>query len=92
MALLQGVSRKSWLSAVVLGEPVGLAVRWYGVMLVIAIASAVVLAAYRVERYGMNPEHVYAFTPWLLGFGIAGARLFYVIQYRDGFFADSPKE
>jgi phosphatidylglycerol:prolipoprotein diacylglycerol transferase len=71
------------------GEPVGLAVRGYGMMLLSGVASAVFLAAYRAKRRGLNPDLIYSMAPWAFIGGIAGARLFYVIQYRDAFFRGS---
>lgn len=67
------------------GEPIGMAVRGYGVMLLLAVVAAVGLAAYRAPRYGVAADTIYALAPWVLIGGIAGARLFYVIQYRDRF-------
>ena len=73
----------------VAGERIGMAIRGYGVMLVIAVSSATALAAYRVKRAGMNPEWVYSLAPPLLIGGIVGARLFFIIQYRDRFIGDT---
>lgn len=67
------------------GEPLGMAIRGYGVMLLFAVVAAVGLAAYRAPRYGVSAETIYALAPWVFIGGIAGARLFYVIQYRDHF-------
>ena len=71
------------------GNPVGLAVRGYGMMLLAGVGSAVFLAAYRAKRRGIDPELIYSMAPWAFIGGIAGARLFYVIQYRDAFFRGS---
>ena len=71
------------------GEPVGMAIRGYGVMLVIAVGSAVALAVYRAQRRGIDPDVIYSLAPWALIGGIVGARLFFVIQYRDQFISDS---
>ncbi|MCO8124012.1 prolipoprotein diacylglyceryl transferase [Stieleria sp. TO1_6] len=71
------------------GDPVGMAIRGYGVFLVCGVMSAVALAAYRSGRSGLDPDLIYALTPWVFIGGIIGARLFYVIQYRDGFIADT---
>ena len=67
------------------GAPVGMAIRGYGVMLLTGIASAVALAAYRAKRRGIDPEIILSMAPWAFIGGIFGARLFYVIQYRDQF-------
>ena len=74
------------------GEPVGMAIRGYGVMLLLAIASAVGLAAYRAKRCGMDPEIILGMAPWAFLGGIAGARIFFVIQYRDQFLVGSWRE
>ncbi|MDA8745212.1 prolipoprotein diacylglyceryl transferase [Rubripirellula amarantea] len=71
------------------GEPVGLAIRGYGVMLLAAVGSAVYLAAVRAKRYGLDPDVIYSVAPWAFFGGIGGARLFYVIQYHNEFFHGS---
>ncbi len=71
------------------GEPIGMAIRGYGVMLLTGVGSAVGLAAYRAKRSGMDPDVIYSIAPWAFFGGIIGARLFFVIQYRDRFIGDS---
>lgn len=70
-------------------NPVGMAVRGYGVMLLTGVASAIGLAAYRARKRGIDPDLIYSMAPWAFIGGISGARVFYVMQYRDQFFADS---
>jgi len=71
------------------GQPVGMAIRGYGVMLLIGVASAVALAAYRAKRYGLNPDIIYMLAmPAFVG-GIIGARAFFVVQYYDRFVGDT---
>jgi len=79
--LMPGIELES-----VTGEPVGMAIRGYGVMLLLGVALSVWLAVYRGRRYGIPEEIMLGIAPWLLIGGIAGARLFYVIEYRDRFF------
>lgn len=78
------------------GEPVGMAVRGYGAFLMLAAASAVGLAALRADRIGKRPDRkkdglvisgdlIYGLAPWVMVGGLAGARLFYVIQYNEQF-------
>ena len=74
------------------GAPVGMAIRGYGVMLLIAVGSAVGLAAYRAKRQGFDPEVIYSVAPWAFAGGILGARTFFVIQYREQFIADTWSE
>ncbi|WP_182868541.1 prolipoprotein diacylglyceryl transferase [Rhodopirellula sp. JC639] len=76
----------------VAGEPVGMAIRGYGVFLVCGVMSAIALAAYRTSRAGMNPELIYSLAPWVFIGGIVGARLFYVIQYRDEYIGATTME
>ncbi len=71
------------------GQPVGMAIRGYGVMLLCGVVSAIALAAYRASRRGIDPDVVYGMAPWAFIGGIVGARIFYVVQYRDKFIADS---
>ncbi|MFK8112332.1 MAG: prolipoprotein diacylglyceryl transferase [Rubripirellula sp.] len=71
------------------GEPVGMAIRGYGVMLLAGVGTAVGLAAYRAKRRGIDPEIIYSMAPWAFFGGILGARLFFVVQYRDRFITDS---
>ena len=70
----------------------GLPIRGYGVMLLVAVASAVGLAAWRGRRMGVDPEQVFTLSFWAFVPGIIGARVFYVIEYWDSFRGLSPGE
>ncbi len=72
------------------GEPVGLAIRGYGVMLLSGVVAAVSLALVRARRYGIGEEVILAIAPWAVVGGIIGARLFYVIEYREQFLTADP--
>lgn len=63
----------------------GLPIRGYGVMLLVAVTSAVALAAWRARRLGLDPDVVFAMAFWMFVPGILGARAFYVIEYWDTF-------
>lgn len=63
------------------GNKIGLPLRGYGLLLLIAVVSGVTLAAWRAQQVGMHPDVIYALALWLFVAGIVGARLFYVIQY-----------
>jgi phosphatidylglycerol---prolipoprotein diacylglyceryl transferase len=65
---------------------VGLPIRGYGALLLLAVAAAVGLAAWRARRLGMDPEIIFSMALWLFVAGIAGARLFYVIEYWESEF------
>ncbi len=62
-----------------------LPIHGYGAMLVLAFASAMWLGAWRARREKLDPELVLDMAFWIFAGGLIGARLFYVIQYRDAF-------
>ncbi len=71
------------------GQPVGMAVRGYGVMLLLGVVSAVALSAHRAKSRGIDPEIIYSMAPWVFVGGIVGARLFYIVQYREKFIGET---
>ncbi|MCS7238122.1 MAG: prolipoprotein diacylglyceryl transferase [Thermoguttaceae bacterium] len=66
-----------------LAEKEGLPIRGYGTMLLLATIAAVGLALWRAPERGLNADLVFSLTLWVFLVGIAGARLFYVIEYWD---------
>lgn len=71
------------------GKPLGLPVRGYGVMLMLATICAVGLAAYRAQQVGLHPDTIYSLAFVMFIAGIFGARMFYVLQYWDREFSPS---
>lgn len=71
------------------GERAGIAIRGYGVMMLTAIIAGVALAAYRAWRMGLDPEIIYSLAFYIFLLGILGARLFFIIEYRDVVFRDT---
>ncbi len=63
------------------GPPLGLAIRGYGVMLLVGVVCGVGLAVQQARRMGLDPELIYSLALWTFVGGIVGARAFYVIQY-----------
>jgi phosphatidylglycerol---prolipoprotein diacylglyceryl transferase len=63
------------------GKRLGLPIRGYGVMMMVATISGVALAAYRAWQVGIDPEVIYSLAFVMFLAGIVGARLFYVIEY-----------
>ncbi|MDG2206742.1 MAG: prolipoprotein diacylglyceryl transferase [Pirellulales bacterium] len=59
----------------------GLPVRSYGVMTMVAIISAVLLASRRASACGLSKDTIYAFAFWFCVAGFIGARVFHVIEY-----------
>jgi phosphatidylglycerol:prolipoprotein diacylglycerol transferase len=70
------------------GNPprLGLPIRAYGLFMVAAVLSGVLLAAWRARRMGIDPEVVYSLSMLMVISGIIGARAFFVIQYWDEFY------
>ena len=62
------------------GNPTGLPIRGYGVMLLLATVSGVGLSMLRAKQVGFNPEMILSLAFWMFMAGILGARAFYVIQ------------
>lgn len=63
------------------GVPLGVPVRGYGVMLMVATIASVALAAYRARQVGIDAEVIYSLAFTMFIAGIIGARVFYVIEY-----------
>ena len=64
----------------------GLAVRGYGLFMLVAVVSGTGLVLSRCRAIGQNPEQIYTLAAWMVASGIIGARLFFVIQNHDRFF------
>ncbi len=69
--------------------PIGLAIRGYGVMMLLAMVSGVGVAIVRATQVGISAEKLISMAFWVIIFGIFGARLFYVLQYGEHFQADT---
>jgi phosphatidylglycerol:prolipoprotein diacylglycerol transferase len=67
------------------GVPLGVPIRGYGTMLLIAIITGVGLAGYRAQRMGLDPEIIFSLAFAMCLTGVIGARAFYVIQKWDEF-------
>ena len=55
-----------------------LTLRWYGVLMAIAVIVAAQIASREVKRKGQNPEDFWDMLIWVLIPGFIGARLYYV--------------
>jgi prolipoprotein diacylglyceryltransferase len=67
-------------------DDIGLPIRGFGSMMLVAIAAAVALGVYRAGRVGIRADIIFSLTFWGFIPGILGARLFYVIEYWDRFY------
>jgi len=68
-------------------EPAGIPVRGYGVMLLAAAACGTWLSIVRGRRAGIDADTILALATQVFLWGLVGARLFYVIEYHELFFA-----
>lgn len=66
------------------------ALRWYGLIVLTAIAAGIWLTAREAERKGFKKEDVYDAAIWIIIAGIAGARLFHVLDHWSHDFAANP--
>ncbi len=68
----------------------GIAVHWYGIMYVVAIAIAARVCLALADRFGADVDQLWAFFPWAIAAGFLGGRLFYVAQNRQGYYLTHP--
>jgi len=64
----------------------GLAIRGYGVMLMLAVLSGMGIVFMRCRKIKYPAEHIFRLAIWMIVCGMLGARLFFVIQNHDQFF------
>jgi len=68
-----------------LAGPRGLPIRGYGAMLVVAISVGSSLVVHRAGQVGVDADTIFSLSFWVFLCGIAGARLFYVVEYWQQF-------
>jgi phosphatidylglycerol:prolipoprotein diacylglycerol transferase len=78
--LLLVIGAAIWLVLPHLCDAHGLPIRGYGMMLLLAVVSAVGLAVWRARCVGLDPDLVFNLAFWCFVPGLIGARMFYVIQ------------
>jgi len=66
----------------------GLAIRGYGVCMLLAILSGMGIVIYRCRKIGYPIDPIFTLAFWMVISGVIGARLFFVIQKRDLFFGE----
>ena len=72
--------------------PLGIPVRGFGVMMMVAMLAGVGLGMYRAWQMGIDPEVMTSLAMWMIFPGIIGARLFFIAQYHDEFVRDTWQE
>ena len=68
--------------------PRGLAIRGYGVCMLLAILSGMGIVIYRCKKIGYPIDPIFTLAFWMVISGVIGARLFFVIQKRELFFGE----
>lgn len=62
--------------------------RWYSLLVMLAIVAAVMITVRLAKRKGISPDHIYYAVPWAVLGGVVGARLFYVIDHGEHYLAN----
>lgn len=70
----------------------GLPIRAYGALMMVAVMSGLWLAVKRAKARGVPADWINGLGVWMFVAGFAGARLFFVYQYREHFQADTWQE
>lgn len=73
------------------GVPLGIPIRGYGMMVLLAIVASLLLVVYESRRMGLHPDLMLSLAFFMILAGFAGARLFYVIEYWPQFSAPTWK-
>ena len=66
------------------------AIRWYGIILMIAMGIGIWLTAREAERKGFKKDDVYDAAVWIIVGGLIGARLFHVLDHWPHEYAANP--
>ncbi|MDP2931459.1 MAG: prolipoprotein diacylglyceryl transferase [Chloroflexota bacterium] len=66
-----------------------LEIRWYSVIIMLAVVAAVLVATRQFKRHGIPAAEVYSLLPWVVLGGMVGARLFHVID-EWGYYSANP--
>ena len=69
--------------------PIGLAIRGYGLFLMMGILAGISACLVRASEVGIRPEKIIALCFWLVVVGLVGARMFYVVQKWDTYRGES---
>jgi phosphatidylglycerol:prolipoprotein diacylglycerol transferase len=66
-----------------------LEVRWYGIMVVLAVVAVIVISLLEARRVGLAEEHIYSVGLWAIIGGIIVSRLLHVID-KWGYYMANP--
>jgi len=80
---MQSMPRPTWLPDPVAFTLFGKEVYWYGILIASGVLIGVLMAMRRAKKLGYNPDHIVDFCLLAIPLAIIGARLFYVLTYKD---------
>jgi len=63
-------------------------IRWYGIMVVLAIVAVIAISLLEAKRVGLAEDHIYNMGLWAIIGGILVSRLFHVIDKWDYYMAN----
>ena len=69
------------------GEPIGLPIRGYGVLVLTGLLSGIAISVHRGRQLGIAPDTIIGLGFWMMVTGVVGARAFFVIQKWESDFA-----
>ncbi len=67
------------------GEPIGLPVRGYGVMVLLGLFSGIGITVWRGSQMNIAADTIVSLGFWMMLGGVIGARIFFTVQYWDEF-------
>ena len=67
------------------GQPIGLPVRGYGVMVLLGLFAGIGITVWRGKQVGVSPDLIVSLGFWMMVGGVIGARIFFVAQYWSEF-------
>ncbi len=71
------------------GQPIGLPVRGYGVMVLLGLLCGVGITSRRGKQVGIHPDTIIGLGFWMMLGGVLGARVFFVVQKWEELAGDS---
>ena len=63
-------------------------IRWYGIMVVLAIVAIIAISLVEAKRVGVSPEHIYNMAAWAIIGGVVFSRVVHVIDKWDYYIAN----
>src|SRR3972149_1099044 len=66
------------------------AIRWYGLIVALAVIIGVTVSRQRASRMGLRENDVLDAVAWVVLGGLIGARLFHVLDHWDHDYAANP--